>query len=312
MKTLKKKKRETASAGGPRAPTPAPPKTARGSLSAARWATIAWLPFLLLFLHRQEGVAAASGGLANAASVLAAAAAFGTAAFFFEARQADHTFVFVSAALMGLLWGSAFSVFGDIPFARLTAMLWYGICCGQMRFHWAVRRLSSKRAHHVVRQAFNLAKRKVGVCVFFVVGECVGSAICVGWTMLPFSVYGYVLVVVLPIATYHLSTLISRLIISVFGNKNHKDDRSRMQLLYWVSTIALSVTLLFASVGYFMVNMVPYVWSQQLLMAPYGVLFELVSFHSRRQKRVAPYRETTLQHEGLINDIFNRRGEFRA
>lgn len=257
----------------------------------ARWIVMMALPFVALALYRHEEIDLATGGKYSVEWLTAATVIILAALGINEYRDGSHVFPATAVVVGSLLWGSLHAVFRDLKLLNFLAFVFFGICAGNLRFHWAVRKLSTRVRHGWADVAWNVILRRLGLVSLFVAGELVGCAIFSpnGVTTVGATGFGFVLLLVLPFATVTISKAASSLLVYLVRDRHDANSRDvpawRTSLVYWGSTIVFSVATLFFVVGYFLFSFTPLLWSLQELLSPYGALFELITFQSRRQNR---------------------------
>lgn len=151
-----------------------------------------------------------------------------------------------------------------------------------------------------------VVKAHIGIAVWFGFGELMGAALLVPGgllTVIPTSWWGYTLMIALPTLTYRLSSGVSHIMVMLFGTRTNIADASGLLVAYWVSTTVLSLTTICGVLWWFFISIVPYVWSLQLLVAPYGMVTEFFSFESRKFQQPNPYRHVALSYSAHIEAV---------
>jgi hypothetical protein len=175
--------------------------------------------------------------------------------------------------------------------------------------------LVSLVAPKLLRRLLIFIAIKLGFMLWFAIGEVVGCAVFVSeaWSemILP-SFWGYILVVVFPILTYKVSGWVSHLVTLLFGTKGSVSDASKMLAVYWVLTTVLSLTIIGLVSFLFLYSWLPYVWSLQLLVAPYGIVAEFVSFESRKFNKKNPYKEVVEAYKEHIDEAIANKDKYHT
>ena len=165
----------------------------------------------------------------------------------------------------------------------------------------------SRVAPTLLRSLLTFIVMKLGITLWFAIGEILGSLLVPEASglldlIIP-SWWGYTMVVVFPIATYKVSSWVSHLITLLFGTKRNIADASRMLAVYWIITAVLSLAIIGATIFFFISSWLPYVWSLQFLVAPYGIVAEFISYESRGFTKENPYKEVVEAYKEHIDTV---------
>jgi hypothetical protein len=114
-------------------------------LARARWAAGMFLPPLLLLLHRTDRVELETGGIFHTLHLFIFFGVLGTITAVNEllGSRGSHMIAYACVFSFSLLWGGVIVAIRDLTAARFLCMLWFGICCGSLRYHWADHQPSS-------------------------------------------------------------------------------------------------------------------------------------------------------------------------
>jgi hypothetical protein len=117
-------------------------------LARARWAAGMFLPPLLLLLHRTDRVELETGGIFHTLNLFIFFGVLSTITAVNEllGSRGSHMIAYACVFSFSLLWGGVIVAIRDLTAARFLCMLWFGICCGSLRYHWADHQPSSSNA----------------------------------------------------------------------------------------------------------------------------------------------------------------------
>lgn len=267
-------------------------------MARARWACCIFLPYLLLVLHRLADIQqlASVGEWFTPLAVSAVSSLLAVFLITNEMLQGPLWPQYVLVTMLGLGSALVFPAVVDLQFMRLVVALFAGLSCGQLRYHWEMRTTGTGPQRGPPAFLCSLS-------LWLMIGELVGVALfdASGWQTISRSWTGYAILLMTPIATYKVSTLLSHVIVLVFGSKRNISDGTRLLAFYWVITTVLSLLIMCIAIWFFISNAIALVWSLQLLMAPWGVVLDFLSCESRKTQSSNPYADVAARFHDKIN-----------
>lgn len=153
MKALRKKRKDPSasrvSSGRPIKRRTALQQPMERRLARARWVGLMFLPCILLLLHRSDEVGVVSDGKATVTSILGVSAVVVPLLAAQEVWGTSHLPMYVACFFAAYVWGSLIEALQDLTAVRLVCMVSFGLCAGQLRYHWDIqgpkRRLTPKQ-----------------------------------------------------------------------------------------------------------------------------------------------------------------------
>jgi hypothetical protein len=301
----------------------------QNGMQRAVWAALLQAPLLgLIALFSNDLETLGYQGLAWPPTLVAIFSGLAIIAGSAEVAVASKIPLAVILFLQGMVSGALYPLVEDSTVVRGATMALIGCLAGNLRFLWNTRRLSRRMPHTMGARMANFIRRATGLMPAFVVGETVACAFVTpdGWVILSRSWGGYVLVMLFPYLLVTLSTGVAWVVTRLFGgDREHvigRKDVTKMQLLRWIGCLGISLVLLVGTVGYLFLYFGGVIWTYQLLMSPYGIVVDIVTYKSLKDKeRRAPqqlisgreaYKTYTRRHAKLISEVMGRKQDFHT
>lgn len=258
-----------------------------------QWQLLMWVPFLLLLLHRQQGVAETTKGVVTVNNmmiyVMLPLIPIGCWNEYYDGFRLP---TYVIALLVGFLWGVVRSETQDLNAAKMVAMMWFGFCAAKLRCNWDVKRLSSGRGPNGtilhpppshIAAAWNHIERSGGIAAFFLVGECASAfalpRLSDGISQLIDGAVGSLLFLTAPFVAVRLGVELQRYVPLLFqwwgGNYlAHHAVRNWRQTIVLIIAVVLSVAVFVLVLGYFLASYIPFVWAHSNWSGAIGFIVE--------------------------------------
>lgn len=139
-KALRKKRNDTLRTGGKRssaAGKQSQQQSLQRRLARARWAVMMLIPPLLILLHRIDRVEHETSGHVTALVLSGAFLMLSIVAAVNEIFGTSHVPAYLVTLCFSVIWGSLILAIKDLIAVRLMSMVWFGVCAGSLRYHWA-------------------------------------------------------------------------------------------------------------------------------------------------------------------------------
>ncbi len=170
---------------------------------------VMWAPFLMLLLHKQNEIAAATNDFVTVTNMMFIIVPFAIWGWMNEQRDGYRFPTYLFASLVGFIWGI---IRNDVlapqvsAWVKVLSMLWFTYCAANLRLNWDIKRIAAKKqqppspvtANNGVAvaavvgagttggggsgggavpfhlKAWNLIERNLGITFFFFIGEIIG------------------------------------------------------------------------------------------------------------------------------------------
>lgn len=269
--------------------------------SRAHSQLLLWVPFLLLLLHKQNEIAAATNNYVTVTTVFTCACVAGPLMWYNEFQDGYRFPTYLVGALCGFVWGIVREIIAVecSMWVRPISVLWFCFVASKLRVSRDVKRITpGKRNLHVplYHRVWNFVERNVGISPFFFVGEVLSIlAQPGGLGQLLDGAFGTFAFVSCPA----LSVMLGRVTIQFLskfsdfipGATQHHSNASRTRTVMTILVLMTSTAIFFFLMWGFVSGYMPFVWQHDQFMGVYMVMLEFMMFNYLKEESRAQRRD---------------------